>query len=640
MCGIAGLIDASRNPLTPGTTRVVLDALGRRGPDASRIHEGDGCTLLHTRLRIIDVSTDADQPMEFPAQSPIVMVFNGEIYNYRALRDELAALGWRFSTSSDAEVLLAGYHTWDTAVFRRARGMWAVAFWHPDECRLTLSRDPLGKKPLFYACGNGCVFASNMTALLALLDGTPSIEPEALDCYLGHLAVPFEHSIFAGVYKVPPGACVTWRPGSEVCTERYWQIPDADESPVDVEGAAGEVERLLRIAVRRRLESDVPLGVFLSAGVDSGLVAALAAEESGRRLVAVTAGTVGSGSDERAAAELVAQRYGFEHRCLEVPVLSAAALPRLLAELGEPFGDSSILPTYEVARAARREITVALTGDGGDEGFFGYETFQGVYLAERYRRIVPRHVRHVLQVATGSPDATGWRRRLGAVCEYGSAPLCESFRNRMGFAPDARRALLRTDWRTPSHRAEHIYSDRLSRLRALPDADALRRTFFETFLPNDYLTKVDTATMAASLEARCPFLDVDLLEFVLGLPEHVAFSGARRKHLLRPLVRRLLPRALWRRRKSGFSVPVAAWMRGPLQPAFEEFVLRSGTLMADMVDGGEARRLLAAHARGADHSTRLWGLLALGVWTAVTVERRWLASDPLPMNRPVEVAAR
>ncbi len=637
MCGLAGLVGTARGPLPPRAARAVLEALGRRGPDASQACAGDGYTLLHTRLRIIDVSAGADQPMAFPAQSPIVMVFNGEIYNYRALRDELAALGWRFATASDAEVLLAGYHFWDTQVFRRARGMWAVGFWHPAERRLTLSRDPLGKKPLFYAAGDGCAFASSATALLPLLERTPPIDPAALDCYLAHLTVPFEHTIFAGVHKVPPGSAVIWQAGRPLRTERYWQLPDG--AAVDPEEAAGEVERLLRRAVRRRLESDVPLGVFLSAGFDSGLVAALAAEESGRRLVAVTAGTTGSGSDERPAARLVARRYGLEHHALEVPVVSATALPRLLAELGEPFGDSSILPSFEVARAARRDITVALTGDGGDEGFFGYETFQGVYLAERYRRLVPAGVRRTLQVATGSPDARGWRRRLGALCEYGAAPLAQSFRNRMGFAPQARRALLRPDWRPAAHQAEHIYRDRLAGLQALPDSDALRRTLFGTFLPNDYLPKVDTATMAASLEARCPFLDVELVEFVLRLPERVAFARARRKRLLVPLVRRLLPRALWGRPKTGFTVPVAAWLRGPLRPAFEEFVLRPGTLVTDMLDGAEVRGLLTAHARGADHSTRLWGVLALGVWAAVTVERRWSATDPLPMGEMAEVGA-
>jgi asparagine synthase (glutamine-hydrolysing) len=638
VCGIAGLIGPSSVSITPARIQEVLEALGRRGPDASNVCRGDGYTLLHTRLRIIDVSAAADQPMTFPAQSPVVMLFNGEVYNFRALREELTRLGWRFATASDGEVLLAGYHFWGADVFRKARGMWGVAFWHPDEHRLTLSRDPLGKKPLLYVSERSCAFASNLTALLPLLDSTPPIDREALDCYLGHLVVPGEHSILTGVRKVPPGSYVTWHPGGEARTVRYWHLPDADGPGGDTAEVAGEVERLLRTAVRRRLESDVPLGVFLSAGLDSSLVAALAAEESRRRLVAVTAGTTGSGTDERQPASVVVQWYGLDHRCLEVPPASATALPRLIAELGEPFGDSSILPSYEVARAARRDITVALTGDGGDEGFFGYETFQGVYFAERYRRLVPHGVRQLLHVATGSPDATGWHRRLGALCEYGSAPLLQSFRNRMGFGPDERRALLRKDWRAAPHTAEHIYADRLARLRALPDADALRRTFFETFLPNDYLTKVDTATMAASLEARCPFLDIDLVEFVLRLPERQAFGHARRKRLLRPLVRRLLPRALWNRRKSGFTVPVAAWMRGPLRPALDEFVFRPGTLMADILAEAEARRLLVAHERGADHSTRLWGLLALGVWGAVTVERRWSVSDPLPVG-PAFLAA-
>jgi asparagine synthase (glutamine-hydrolysing) len=401
--------------------------------------------------------------------------------------------------------------------------------------------------------------------------------------------------------------------------------------------AAVELERLLRQAVRRRLESDVPLGLFLSAGFDSSLVAALAAQEHTGRLVAVTAGTAGSGYDERSVAGLVAERYGLEHRLVEVPAVSAAPLPMLLAELGEPFGDSSILPSYEVARAARREITVALTGDGGDEAFFGYATFRGVRLGERYRRWRPAPLRRLLRAATGGATREGWFRRAGALFEYGADPISESYRNRMGFGPRDRAALL--GGAVPGHRAEHIYTERLERFRSLPDADALRRTFFETYLPNDYLPKVDTATMAASLEARSPFLDVDVVEFALSLPEATAFPGGRLKALLRPLVARLLPAEVLRRPKTGFGVPVGRWMRGPLAGALEEFVFRRDTAMAGLIDPGAARRIHAEHMAGADHGTRLWSLLCLGIWAAVVLERRWPAGDPLPVGGPGSVRA-
>ncbi len=638
MCGLAGVVRMSGSGPAEAPVAAALEALIHRGPDAQGVWREGPCTLLHRRLRVIDLDPRSDQPMSRERGERVVMVYNGEIYNYRTLREELARGEWEFATTSDAEVLLAGYLTWGTRVFRRARGMWAVAFWHPASQRLVLARDPLGKKPLVYhAQGDAICFASTVSALLPLLAVAPPIDRAAIDCYLAHLAVPFEHAVFQGTAKVPPGGIVTWTPTAGIDTERYWELPSRAQVPDG--DATAEVERLLRLAVRRRLESDVPLGVFLSAGYDSGLVAALAAQESGRRLVAVTAGTVGSGNDERDDARRIADRYGMEYRPLEVPAISAAVLPKLIAELGEPFGDASLLPAYAVAQQARSEITVALTGDGGDEAFFGYGTFRGVHLAERYRRMVPGILRRLLHESSRGITTDGWRRRAAALFEYGSGPIAESFRNRMGFTLQQRAQLMSVGPGVAAHLAEHVYGDRLRRWRALPDAEALRRTFLETFLPNDYLTKVDTATMAASLEARCPFLDLDLIEFVVGLPPAIGFPGGRLKALLRPLVRRHLPVEILKRPKTGFGVPVAQWLRGSLRGAFEEFVCRRDGFMATLVDPDVARVFLTAHARGADHGTRLWALLALGVWSAVVVERRWRADEPLPVSMIAGVAA-
>ncbi len=629
MCGFGGVVDLRRG--APASLADVAAALSHRGPDARHEWREGPCALVHCRLRVLDLSERADQPMT-SERTRVVVVYNGEIYNFRELRADLEAAGRHFVTRSDTEVLLAGYEAWGPDVFARLRGMFAAAFWHPDERRLVLARDPLGKKPLAYALSpDRIAFASTVGALLPMLEHAPPVSRSALDCYLGHTVVPFEHAMLEGVEKLPPGGFLEWRAGA-VRTGRFWQVPAAPADPAMPAGdAAIELERLLRQAVRRRLESDVPLGLFLSAGFDSSLVAALAAEEHEGRLVAVTAGTAGSGYDERSVAALVAARYGLEHRLVEVPALSAAPLPMLLAELGEPFGDSSILPSYDVARAARREITVALTGDGGDEAFFGYATFRGVRLGQRYRRWTPAPVRRLLRNATSGATREGWLRRAGALFEYGAEPIRDSYRNRMGFGPRARAELLRGP--VAGHRAEHIYAERLDRFRALPDADALRRTFFETYLPNDYLPKVDTATMAASLEARSPFLDVDVVEFALSLPEATAFPGGQLKALLRPLVARLLPREVLHRQKTGFGVPVSGWMRGPLAGALEEFVFRRDTAMAAMIDPAAARRVYAEHTAGADHGTRLWSLLCLGVWAAVVLERRWPAAEPLPVAR-------
>ncbi len=638
MCGLAGMVRVSGAGPADASIAEVFKALDHRGPDARGVWREGPCTLLHCRLRVIDVAPRSDQPMTRERGERVVMAYNGEIYNYRSLRTELAKADWQFTTTSDAEVLLAGYLTWGRDVFHRARGMWAVAFWHPVARRLVLARDPLGKKPLVYhARGDAIGFASSVSALLPLLDAVPAVNHAAIDCYLAHLVVPYEHAVFQGISKVPPGGIVTWTPSAGIQVDRYWTLPA--ECGATAEDAATEVERLLRQAIRRRLESDVPLGMFLSAGYDSGLVAALATQESGRRLVAVTAGTQGSGYDEREDARLIATRYGMEFRPLEVPSISAAVLPKLIAELGEPFGDASLLPSYEVARVARQEITVALTGDGGDEAFFGYGTFRGVHLAERYRRVVPGLLRRMLHASSRGITSDGWRRRAAALFEYGVSPLAESFRNRMGFDPAQRARLQGQGTRSPQHLAEHVYAERLRRWHALPDAEALRRTFLDTFLPNDYLTKVDTATMAASLEARCPFLDLDLIEFVLRLPPEVAFPGGRLKVLLRPLVRRHLPAEILGRPKTGFGIPVGQWLRGSLQGAFEEFVCRRDSFMTTLVDPEVARGFLTAHARGADHGTRLWALLALGVWSAVVVERRWPADEPLPVSATAGAAA-
>jgi asparagine synthase (glutamine-hydrolysing) len=636
MCGLAGKVDLRGDRVSNAAASATLEALARRGPDAQGVWHEAPCTLLHTRLRIMDVSSRSDQPFERTHRGRVLMVYNGEIYDFRALRDELTQYGWTFSTTSDSEVLLAGYMTWGSEVFRRVRGMWAAAFWHPEEQRLTLVRDPLGKKPMLYCAENGSIaFASTVSALLPLLGRTPEISHEALECYLAHLAVPFEHSIFAGIRKVPPGGIVSWTPAGGITETRYWTIPERPDAPQW--DFTAEVERLLRQAVRRRLESDVPLGLFLSAGFDSGLVAALAAEEADHRLVAITAGTQGWKHDERDAARTVAERYDLEHHVIEIPPLSAGVLPLLIGELGEPFGDPSILPSYYVARAARRELTVALTGDGGDEAFFGYAAFRAVRLAEQYRRMTPSSLRAFLRRSTQGLSAEWWRRIAGFT-EFGHAPLQVSYRNRAGFAAEERRALLVRNGGEPAHRAEHIYVERLRRFAALPDADALRRTFYETSLPNDYLTKVDTATMAASLEARSPFLDLDVVEFALRLSAADAYPRGRPKALLRPLVERMLPAAIRHRPKTGFGVPLGQWMRGPLGRTLEQYILREGTLFSELVNLDAARRFLIEHRRGADHARRLWGLLTLGVWCAVVVERRWAPSDSLPLPEPASAS--
>src|SRR5258708_768705 len=328
MCGLAGVIDVRDSVVPDVRIGQALDALKHRGPDAHRVWTEGPCTLLHCRLRILDLSERADQPTMLRQRGRMTMVYNGEIYNFRELRDELSRLGYAFATTSDAEVLLTGFHAWGTDVFRCARGMWAAAFWEPDIMRLTLARDPLGQTPLRTAASpERVVFASNMSALVALLDRTPEVDRAALTCYLGHLCVPQEHSVFVGVEKVPPGRTVSWTPGGRPAWTPYWRVPATHPGDLSKADVSTQADRLLRQAVRRRLESDVPLGVFLSAGYDSGLVAAFAAQASGRSLVAITSGTgrpSGDGAQARPAPP-TAHRVGPPR--VEGAALAAAPAP-------------------------------------------------------------------------------------------------------------------------------------------------------------------------------------------------------------------------------------------------------------------------------------------------------------------------
>jgi asparagine synthase (glutamine-hydrolysing) len=360
----------------------------------------------------------------------------------------------------------------------------------------------------------------------------------------------------------------------------------------------------------------------MSAGKDSGLIVALAAQESNGALRTFTAGTRGNPDDERAEARLVAEQYGTAHTEVEVPPLSADGLPRLLWEAGEPFGDASLLPSAAVAAAARRHVTVALTGDGGDELFFGYRVFQGVRAGAWLRRVVPAPVLSRLRPLVGGRGAAGWRAQADALMQYAT----DGFSNRMGWDPADRARLLR---RPERELQEGLYRTRLARWAGMGAADALRRTLIETSLPNDYLTKVDSGSMSVALEARSPFLDLDLVELMLSVPEQLALPGGRPKALLAPLVRKYLPASLHHRRKTGFGVPVRQWLLGPLRERYSRFVLQPGRAIHEWIDPDAAQAAYAALERGSARADRVWALMVLGVWGAVTLDGAIDADEPL-----------
>ena len=623
MCGFAGIAFAR----VGGTDGTLLDRMAarvrHRGPDA----EGRWCygdtAMVHCRLRVIDLSVNADQPMQ-RRDLDAVIAFNGELYNYEVLGEELRARGMHFETRSDTEVLLATLSLDGPDALRRARGMFALACWRPEARELLLARDPMGKKPLFWSRRDdgAIVFGSTIGAVVEGLGSTPAVRPGAVAQFLHHLVVPQHTCIYEGIERVQPGSWIRFGEAGRVERGRHWDMPEEPSFVGSAHELGEAIELSLRAAIRRRLVADVPVGAFLSAGKDSGLIVALAAEEATGTLRTFTAGTTGSPDDERDEARQVAIRYGTDHEEVEVPPLSAAGLPRLLAQAGEPFADASLLPTAAVAAAARGRVTVALTGDGGDELFFGYSTFGGVRVADIVRRSLPSGVLRLVRPLIGDGGAGGWRNKADAVLQYAS----EGFNNRMGWDPAGRARLLgQGDLEAP----EAIYRQRMRRWSGLGAPDALRRTLLETRLPDDYLTKIDLATMAVALEARSPFLDIDLVQLALAVPARVAFPGGRAKALLAPLVGKLLPPSLGTRRKTGFGVPVRQWLLGPLRGAFARYVLEPGRAIRDFVDADAAADAYVTLERGHLRADRVWALFVLGVWAALAIDRDLSPDEPL-----------
>jgi asparagine synthase (glutamine-hydrolysing) len=622
MYGFAGIVFAGSDRSGPHVLARMAERVRHRGPDGEHEWLRDDAALVHCRLSVIDLSARADQPLE-RGDLDAVIAYNGEIYNYRELRHDLRERGVIFATESDTEVLLAGLALDGVATLQRLRGMFSLALWRPRQRTLLLARDPLGKKPLFWSRrGDGAVvFGSTPGAIIAGLGATPDVRRDAISAYLHHLVIPQETCIYEGVERVPPGGWIRLGSGGEIDEGRFWSQPEGADWLGDSVELAEEIERRLRTAVRRRLISDVPVGAFLSAGKDSGLVVALAAQEAGEPIRTFTAGTLGSLDDERADARLVATRYSTMHTEVEVPPLSAADLPRLLWEAGEPFADASIQPSAAVAAAARRHVKVTLTGDGGDELFFGYRMFRGVQAGERLRRVVPRPILRGLRPLTNGAQGRGWRNAADALLQYAT----DGFTNRMGWGPADRKRLLSS---AESSTPESLYSSRLRHWEGLGAADALRRTLLETWLPDDYLTKVDVATMAVALEARSPFLDLDLVELLLSVPASVAFPDSRPKVLLAPLAAKYLPPPLRTRKKSGFGIPIREWLLGPLRESYRRHVVRPGRIMHEWIDPVAAAEAYVELEHGSVRADRVWALLVLGVWAAVALDGD-LAPDEL-----------
>jgi asparagine synthase (glutamine-hydrolysing) len=615
MCGICGIASRTGSP-DPDRLDAMSASLAHRGPDSGGVHLDGPVALAARRLSIIDLA-GGDQPIGNEDGSCVV-VQNGEIYNYPELRLELERDGHTFRTNCDTEVHLHLYERHGPEYARHLRGMFAVALWDARRRRLVLARDRYGIKPLYYRDADGALeFASELRAL-----PRGEVDLDALDAFLAFNSIPAPYSIFRDTRKLPAGHVLVWEEKGGVTVERY-----ARPGPLPVDELRGDdeaelVEELrarLRDSVRAHLLADVPVGVLLSGGVDSAVLAALAAQETPDAVHTFTIGFEERSFDERADARLVAERYGTNHHELLVHPDPLVLVPALADVFDEPFADSSALPTYLVSELAAEHVKVALSGEGGDELFGGYYTYAADLLADRVAPLA-RLVRPLVERLPSSSAKASFDYKAKRFVRAAHLPPLERHHGwKEIFSPDARAEL------TGRHGAFDPVDVLRTRYAETGGADSLARlqdVDFGVYLVDDLLVKTDRASMAHSLEARVPFLDPVVTNFAFGLPAKHKVRGLSKKILLRKAAEPLLPREVVHGRKRGFSIPAAAWLRGELEP-FARATLSPDTLRSQgFFRPAPVTRLLDEHVAGAeDWSRQLWGLLTFTLWYERHVEQ-------------------
>ena len=627
MCGIAGIVSVeawrdSTPPAPRAAIRAMTAALTHRGPDAEGYYDDSGICLGHRRLKVIDLSGGA-QPMSNPAGT-VSVTYNGEIYNYRELRSELESLGHVFASSCDTEVLVHGFTQWDIAgLLDRIDGMFAFGIWDKERHRLLLARDRMGQKPLFYTrLPNGdLAFASEVKGLLAHPEVEPVVDEEALASYVTFEYLPGELSMVKGVRKLLPGTWLSFERGNLV-RSRYWQMPIQD-APIP-EHATERFIELFDRAVARRLMADVPLGVFLSGGIDSSSVASsVVRQRTANNVKTFSIGFQEKSYDESSMARLVARHLGTEHyeRIFTAEAMRQV-LPQVAAQLDEPFGDASLLPTYLLSEFAREHVTVALGGDGGDELLLGYPTFTAEAFAKVFSAF-PQPTRSLVRrlglTLPVSAKNFSFDFKVNAFLRAADAPVAWRHPLWLGsVAPGGIDDPLHPDLRK-AYPAESVLSFASGEYYAPETQSSLQRISYQycrTYLAEDILHKVDRASMAVSLEARSPFLDRALVEFVATLPvsEKLRFPG-RAKFILKEAMRDRLPREVLHRPKKGFGIPVASWLKGPLDELVNDLLSESRLKSAGYFDVNCVKRLLEEHrASKRNHRKVLWTLLSFELW--------------------------
>jgi asparagine synthase (glutamine-hydrolysing) len=648
MCGIAGFIETPSHTASISREQrrdllhLMCGVIRHRGPDDEGLFVDDGphdaVALGMRRLSIIDLST-GHQPIHNEDRT-VWVVFNGEIYNFLELRRQLEAEGHRFYTATDTETIVHAYEEWGASSIGRLRGMFGLAIWDARTRTLLLARDRVGIKPLYYAEAKGRLyFGSEIKSLLCAPDLPRDLDVSALDHYLSFLYTPRDGSIFEAVRKLPPGHTLTWRNGA-TRVERYWELPP-DESYEGTESdAITDLRSVLAGAVRSHLVSDVPLGAFLSGGVDSSLVVGLMAEASSRPVKTFSIGFDEPAFDELEHARRVATHFGTEHHEFVVKPDAIAILDRLVAHFDEPFADSSAIPTWYVSEMARRHVTVVLSGDGGDELFGGYDRYLPHPRVIAFDRYSPRALRGVARVAAATlPHGMRGKNFLRHVARDSRGRYLDSIRF---FGTDEKPALLTPDVRGRLTRVdpETQLAAHFNRYDRLPWSSQMMRFDAETYLPEDILTKVDRMSMAHSIESRVPLLDNDVIDFASSLPAAYKIKSGRRKHVLKEVAASLLPEDILNRRKQGFGVPLGTWFRGNLRELFVDTLLSPRAQQRGYFQPAFVRQLVQEHLSGSrDHTLRLWQLVVFERWHRQYLDEHRPEVMPVPAAQTARVAA-
>jgi asparagine synthase (glutamine-hydrolysing) len=618
MCGICGVAGGD-----PAHGRELVErmcsAMVHRGPDDAGSVTLDGVTLGMRRLSIIDL-TGGHQPMH-NEDSTVWVVQNGEIFNHVELRELLAAAGHTFNTQSDTEVLVHGYEEWGEGMVERLNGQFAFAILDGRTRVLFLARDRMGIKPLHYAADGGrLVFASELKAMLRDPALRKGVDPLALDQYLAYEFVPSPRSIVRGISKLRPGHSLTWSLADHSARIRRYWTPELNVNGAvrsrSLDEECGELRAVLRESVRKELISDVPLGVFLSGGIDSSAVTAMMTQLGGE-VKSFSVGFAERSFDEASYARQVARHLGTDHHELVLePSMLLGLIPRLPVLLDEPLGDASIIPTYLLSAFTRQHVTVALGGDGGDELFAGYPTMQAHRLAGYYLRAPAALRRVVVEPAVRrlpvSRDNLSFDFRAKRFVSGASHPVAERHQRWMGsFASEDRAALLAPDVRRSAAGGHELVDE----YRSLDPLNQVLMIDMRLYLENDILVKLDRASMMASLEGRVPLLNNDFVAYATGLPLNMKLRGMRSKFLLKRALRGLLPDNILRRPKKGFGIPVAEWFRGPLKEQMLAVLAPDRIQREGYFDPGAVRRLIDDHLAGRhDNRKQLWTLFAFELW--------------------------